>query len=100
MSGTDRLTTSGTGGVLSGQLYDLRGDRGKLFQELLDRLLVLEMRPPGLGTGTEFDLQGLIDLFRFWSAGAWMSALTPRPLGCHGAFLRAASEGSGWAGCE
>src|SRR6202790_1334618 len=52
MSGTDRLTTSGTGGVISGQLYDLRAYRCNLFNELLDRMLVLELRPTALWTGS------------------------------------------------
>ena len=38
--------------------------RRNIFNELLDRILVLELRATALWTGTEFDLEGLIDLLR------------------------------------
>src|SRR5580658_1626728 len=96
MLGTDTLTASHTGGTVSGQPCDVGAHRWKIFNELLDRVLVLELRATALWTGTEFDLQGLIDLLGFWSAGARMSALAPGTLGCHGAFLGVATERSGW----
>ena len=97
MLGTDALTASHTGGVISGQPCDVRADRRNIFNELLDRVLVLELRATALWTGTELDLEGLIDLLRLWSAGARMSPLAPRPLGCHGAFLGVPTERSGLA---
>src|SRR5580693_8296998 len=97
MLGTDALTASHTGGVISGQPCDVRADRRNIFYELLDRVLVLELCTSALWTGTELDLKELIDLLRLWSAGARMSALAPRPLGCHGAFLGIATEGSSLA---
>jgi hypothetical protein len=92
--GTDILTASHTGGVISGQPCDVRAHRWNIFNELLDRVVVLELRTTALWTGTEFDLKGLIDLLRLWSAGARMSALAPRPLGRHGAFFGVATERS------
>jgi hypothetical protein len=71
--------------------------RRNIFNELLDRVLVLELRSTAVWTGTELDLEGLIDLLRFSSAGARMSALAPRPIGCHGAFLGVATERSSLA---
>ena len=97
MLGTDSLTASHTDGVVSGQPCDVGAHRRNIFNELLDRVLVLELRTSALWTGTEFDLKELIDLLRLWSAGARMSALAPRPLGCHGAFLGVATERSGLA---
>ena len=97
MLGTDSLTASHTGGVISDQPCDVRADRRNIFNELLDRVLVLELRTTALWTGTEFDLKELIDLLRLWSAGTRMSALAPRPLGCHGAFLGVATERSSLA---
>ena len=94
MSGTDALTASRTGGVISGQPCDLRTHWRNLFDQLLERALVLELRPTALWTGTEFDLKEIIDFFRLWSAGARMSALAPRSPGCHGAFLGVATERS------
>src|SRR5271165_939226 len=97
MLGTDALTASHTGGVISGQPCDVGTHRRNIFNELLNRVLVLELRTTALWTGTEFDLKGLIDLLRLWSAGARMSPLTPRSLGCHGAFLGVATERSSLA---
>ncbi len=97
MLGTDSLTASHTGGVISGQPCNVGAHRRNIFNELLDRVVVLELRATALWTGTEFDLQGLIDLLRLWPAGARMSALTPRSLGCHGAFLGVATERSSLA---
>ena len=97
MLGTDSLTASHTDGVVSGQPCDVGAHRRNIFNELLDRVLVLELRTTAMWTGTEFDLKGLIDLLRLWSAGARMSALAPRALWCHGAFLGVATERSSLA---
>src|ERR1700693_3531702 len=97
MLGTDSLPASHTGGVGSGQPCDVGTHRRNIFNELLDRMLVLELRPTALWTGTELDFEGLIDLLGLWSTGARMSALAPRPLGRHGAFLGVATERSGLA---
>ena len=64
MLGTDTLTASHTGGVISGQPCDVRADRRNIFNELLDRVLVLELRAAAVRTGTELDLEELIDLLR------------------------------------
>ena len=64
MLGTDSLTASHTGGMISGQPCHVRADRRNIFNELLDRVLVLELRAAAVRTGTEFDLEGLIDLLR------------------------------------
>jgi hypothetical protein len=48
---------------------------------------ILELATTAVWAGTEFDLKVLIDMIGFVPAGARMSALAPRPLGCHGAFL-------------
>jgi hypothetical protein len=97
MLGTDTLTASHTGGVVSGQPCDVGADRRNIFHELLDRVLVLELRTTAVRTGTELDLKELIDLLRLWSASARMSALAPRPLGCQGTFLGVATERSSLA---
>jgi hypothetical protein len=97
MLGTDTLSASHTGGVISGQPCDVGAHRWNIFNELLDGVVVLEVGTTALWTGTEFDLQGLIDLLRLRSAGARMSTLAPRRLGCHGAFLGVATERSGLA---
>jgi hypothetical protein len=72
-------------------------DRRNIFHELLDRVLVLELRTTAVRTGTELDLKELIDLLRLGSASARMSALAPRPLGCQGTFLGVATERSSLA---
>src|ERR1700719_4117001 len=97
MLGTDALTASHTGGVVSGQPCDVGAHRRNIFDELLDRILALELRATALWTGTELDLERLIDLLRLWPAGARMSPLAPRPLGRHGAFLGVPTERSGLA---
>src|SRR4029077_5903626 len=97
MLGTDTLTASHTGGVVSGQPCDVGAHRRNIFNELLDRIVVLELRAAAVRTGTEFDLEGLIDLLRLWPASARMSALASRALGCHGAFLGVATERSSLA---
>ncbi len=52
MFGTDALTASHTGGVVSGQPCDVGAHRRNIFDELLDRILVLELRAAALWTGT------------------------------------------------
>src|ERR1700686_771157 len=94
MLGTDTLTASRTGGVVSGQPCDVGAHRWNIFNELLNRMVVLELCSTAVWTGTEFDLEGLIDLLRLWPAGARMSPLAPRPLGRHGAFLGVPTERS------
>src|ERR1700759_5236001 len=97
MLGTHSLPASHTGGVVSGQPCDVGTHRRNIFNELLDPILVLELRAPALWTGTELDFEGLIDLLRLWSTGARMSGLAPRPLGRQGALLGVATERSGLA---
>ena len=92
MLGTDTLPASHTGGVVSGQSCDVGTHRRNIFNELLDPMLVRELRATALWTGTELDFQGLIDLLRLWPASARMSALAPRALGRSGAFLGIATE--------
>ena len=91
------MTALRTGGVISGQPCDVWTHGRNIFNELLDRILVLELRTTALWTATEFDLKGLIDLLRLRSAGARMAVLTPRSLGRHGAFLGITTERSSLA---
>jgi hypothetical protein len=58
-----------------------------VFNELLDCVLILELRATTVWTRTELDLNVLIDLLGLVPEGARMSALAPRPLRGHGALL-------------
>ena len=64
------------------------GPHGRnIFNELLDRMGILELATTAVWAATELDLKVLIDLIGFAPAGARMSTLAPRPLGRHGTFL-------------
>jgi hypothetical protein len=83
------------------------GPHGRnIFNELLDRMGILELATTAVWAATELDLKVLIDIIGFAPAGARMSTLAPRPLGRHGAFLWLDSERSSLAvrgalsGCE
>ena len=65
MLGTDSLTASHTDGVVSGQPCDVGAHRRNIFNDLLDRILVLELRTTAPWTGTEFDLKELIYFSKF-----------------------------------
>jgi hypothetical protein len=74
------------------------GPHGRnIFNELLDRMGILELATTAVWAATELDLKVLIDLIGFAPAGARMSTLAPRPLGRHGAFLWLDSERSSLA---
>jgi hypothetical protein len=73
--------------------------RRNIFDELLDRILVLELRTTALWTGTELDLKELIDLLRLWPESARMSTLASGPFGRHRAFLWLDAERGSLAVC-
>ena len=83
----DTLTAPHTGGLVSGQPCDVGAHGRNVFNELLDRMGILELATTAVWTGTELDLEVLIDMIRLAPEGARMSTLAPRPLGCHGTFL-------------
>src|ERR1700732_215722 len=69
-------------------------------------MLIIELRATAVWAGTEFGLKVLINMIGFVPERTRMSALAPRPLGRHGAFLGLDSERSSLAvrgalsGCE
>src|ERR1700719_3390830 len=87
MFGTDTLTASHTGTLVSGQRCHVGTHRGNVFNELVERMLILELRATAVRAGTELDLNLLIQMIGLVPEGARMSALAPRPLGRHRAFL-------------
>jgi len=93
----DTLSALNTGGLVSGQPCDVGAHGRNVFNELLDRMGILELATTAAWTATELDLKVLIDMIGFVPAGARMSAFAPWPLGCHGAFLRLDSERSSLA---
>jgi hypothetical protein len=61
--------------------------RGNVFNELLDRVLILELRATTVWARIELDLNVLIDLLGVVPEGARMSVLAPRRLRRHCALL-------------
>jgi hypothetical protein len=55
--------------------------RRNVFNELLDRMVILELRATAVWAGTELDLNILIDMIGLAPEGARMSALAPRSFG-------------------
>src|ERR1700730_14582699 len=98
MFGTDTLTASHTGALVSGQPCHVGTHRGNVFNELLERMLILELRATAVRARTELDLNLLIQMIGLVPEGARMSALAPRPLGRHRAFLWLETERSRLAG--
>ncbi len=74
------------GGVVSVQTCHVGTHRQNVFNELLDRILILELRDPAMRGGTESDLNILIKIIGLVPEGARMSALAPRSLGHNRAF--------------
>src|SRR5271169_3644730 len=106
MAGTDTLPASQTNSLVIPQSYHMRAHRGKLFDEQFALRLIPKLLAATVWTGTEFDLNILIDWIRLTPEGARMSALASRPFGRHGAFLWLDAERSSLAvrgtlgGCE
>ena len=83
----EALPALNTSGLVGGQPCDVGAYGRNVFNELLDHVLILELRATTAWARTELDLNVLIDLLRLVPEGARMSALAPRPLRRHGALL-------------
>src|SRR5206468_4547158 len=81
MAGTDALTASDTGRLVSGQPCNTRTHRRNVFDGLFDLGPINKLATPAVRTSTEFDLNGLIDLMGLGTEGARMSGFATGPLG-------------------
>ena len=97
MCGTQALPALDTSALVSGQPCDVGTYGWNVFNELLERLLILELRATAVWAGTELDLHILIDMIGLAPEGARMSALAPRSFGRDGAFLWLKAERSSLA---
>ena len=94
MCGTQALPALDTSALVSGQPCDVGTYGWNVFNELLERLLILELRATAVWAGAELDLNILIDMIGLAPEGARMSALAPRSFGRDGAFLWLEAERS------
>src|SRR3974377_153444 len=98
MCGTQALPALDTSALVSGQPCDVGTYGWNVFNELLEGMLILELRATAVWAGAELDLNILIDMIGLAPEGARMSALAPRPFGRDGAFLWVVGGGGGLVG--
>ena len=94
MCGTQALPALDTSALVSGQPCDVGTYGWNVFNELLEGMLILELRATAVWAGAELDLNILIDMIGLAPEGARMSALAPRSFGRDGAFLWLEAERS------
>src|SRR6266403_1249218 len=81
MRGTQALPALDTSALVSGQPCDVGTYGWNVFNELLEGMLILELRATAVWAGAELDLNILIDMIGLAPEGARMSALAPRSFG-------------------
>src|SRR5271166_3103335 len=100
MCGTQALPALDTSALVSGQPCDVGTYGWNVFNELLEGMLILELRATAVWAGAELDLNILIDMIGLAPEGARMSALAPRSFGRDGAFLWLEAERSSLPGAR
>ena len=94
MRGTQALPALDTSALVSGQPCDVGTYGWNVFNELLEGMLILELRATAVWAGAELDLNILIDMIGLAPEGARMPALAPRSFGRDGAFCGSRRKGA------
>src|SRR6516165_7537847 len=93
MAGTDTLTASRTGSLVSGQPCHTRADRRNVFDGLFDLGLINKVPATAVRTNTESHFDILVDVIGSMAKSTGMSRLASGSLWCKDALLFWSAEG-------